>query len=45
MSNPLTIVHIRPNAKKKGHTKQEVEALKDMLVKKWRGKKKKNNRA
>lgn len=45
MTNPLTIAHIRPNAKTKGHTKEEVAAFADMLVKKWRGKKKKNNRA
>lgn len=41
----LKVVHIRPSAKKKGHTKEEVEALKELLVKKWRAKKKKNNRA
>lgn len=41
----LKIVHIRPSSKTKGHTKEEVAALADMLVKKWRGKKKKNNRA
>lgn len=45
MSNPLKIAHIRPSAKKKGNTKEEVAAFADMLVKKWRGKKKKNNRA